>query len=332
MTEQASARPTESARIRQAEPVSIRSEVSASTNGAEPPGTASAAPVGTYSAALARTQRPTVPGSTQRQAVPVLMYHAFTAARTQEFHRWTLSADRLAAHLEYLSGAGYRSVTVSELTEWLHSDGTGPDDRLIALTFDDAYADFHAVALPLLAKHRMTGTLFVPTGHVGGSCDWMCDEGEGDRPILSWTALAEVAASGIEIGAHSHTHPAMDRLSASELAEQAARPKAELEDRLGAPVTSFAYPYGRYGRRVRDAVAAAGYRAACTMNSWAATPASPALELPRTPIFHYMDSADLATALAASRAPARRAVLRAKRAVESPTRLLRALGRRPEAA
>jgi peptidoglycan/xylan/chitin deacetylase (PgdA/CDA1 family) len=152
----------------------------------------------------------------------------------------------------------------------------------------------------------------------------MRGEGEGDRPVLSWAALAEVAASGIEIGAHSHTHPAMDRLSASELADQATRPKAELEDRLGTPVTSFAYPYGRYDRRVRDAVAAAGYRAACTMNSWAATPASPPLELPRTTVFHYMDGVDLAAALAASRGPARRAILRAKRAVESPARLLRA--------
>lgn len=255
----------------------------------------------------------------------ILMYHAFTPARTQEFHRWTLSAERLAGHLEYLSGAGYRSVTVTELAERLRLGGPGPDDRLIALTFDDAYADFHEVALPLLARYRMTGTLFVPTGHVGGSSGWMCDEGEGDRPILSWAALAEVAASGIEIGAHSHTHPAMDRLPASELADQATRPKAELEDRLGNSVTSFAYPYGRYDRRVRDAVAAAGYRAACTMNSWAATPASPPLELPRTTVFHYMDGVDLAAAIAASRVPARRAILRAKRAAESPARLFRSL-------
>ncbi len=254
----------------------------------------------------------------------ILMYHAFTRARTQEFHRWTLSADRLAAHLEYLSGAGYRSVTVTELAECLRGGGPGPEDRPIALTFDDAYADFHEVALPLLARYRMTGTLFVPAGHVGGSSGWMHREGEGGRPILSWTALAEVAASGIEVGAHSHTHPAMDRLAAAELAEEAARPKAELENRLGTSVTSFAYPYGRYDRRVRDAVAAAGYQAACTMNSWAATPASPALELPRTAVFHYMDNVDLAAALAASRVPVRRAMLRARRAVESPARLLRA--------
>jgi peptidoglycan/xylan/chitin deacetylase (PgdA/CDA1 family) len=265
------------------------------------------------------------------------MYHALSAARSTDFHRWTLSADRLQAHLEYLSRAGYRSVTVAGLLDCLRRGGPDPGGRLIALTFDDAYADFHAVALPLLVRYGMTGTLFVPTAYVGGRSAWMHGEGEGERAILSWTALTEIAGRGIEIGAHSHTHPEMDRLSAREMAGQAARPKAELEDHLGLPVRSFAYPYGRYDRRVRDAVAAAGYRGACTMNSWAATTASHAFELPRTAVFHYMDPVDLAARLAASHDPARRAVLRAKRAAKSPARLLRALAghghaRRAEAA
>lgn len=264
--------------------------------------------------------------------VPILMYHALSAARTQEFHRWTLSGARLRDHLAYLSSAGYRTVTVTELLGCLREGGPDPADRVVALTFDDAYADFGEVALPLLARYGMTGTLFVPTGYVGGQSGWMRCDGEGDREMMSWSALAEVAGQGIEIGAHSHTHPALDRLTAQAIAGEASRPKAELEDRLGVPVSAFAYPYGRYDRRVRDAVAGAGYQAACTMNSWAASPASHALELPRIAVFHWMDPVDLAQRLAASQDPARRAVLRAKRAAESPTRLLRALTSRRAAA
>jgi peptidoglycan/xylan/chitin deacetylase (PgdA/CDA1 family) len=261
--------------------------------------------------------------------VPILMYHALTVARTPGFHRWTLSGDRLRAHLEFLSQEGYRTVTVAGLRDAL-ADGD-PGDRLIALTFDDAYADFHEVALPLLTGFGMTATLFVPSGHIGGRSCWMDGEGEGGRPIASWTALADIAASGIEIGAHSHTHPALDTVSATELARQTYRPKADLEYGLGRAVHSFAYPYGRYDRRVRDAVAASGYRAACTMNSWAATAADHALELPRTPVFHHVDVPELAQCLAASRNPVRRRVLRAKRAAEAPARLLHAR-RRTEAA
>lgn len=256
--------------------------------------------------------------------VPILMYHALSAARTSDFHRWTLSRDRMQSHLEYLSRNGYRTVTIAGLLDCYRQGGPGLDDKLIALTFDDAYADFHAVALPLLLRYGMTGTLFVPTGYVGGRSGWMDGEGEGERSILSWAGLAEIAGCGIEIGSHSHTHPEMDLLPAREMAQQAAQPKAELEDRLGAPVSTFAYPYGRYDRRVRDAVAAAGYRGACTMNSWAATVGSHALELPRTAVLHYMDTATLAAELAASRSRFRRTALRASRAATAPGRRLRA--------
>lgn len=259
-----------------------------------------------------------------RGTVPILMYHALSAARTEEFRRWTLPARLLEGHLEYLAGQGYQAVTMAGLVDVYRGGGPAAGDRLVALTFDDAYADFHSVALPLLSRYGMTATLFVPTAYVGGRSGWMDCEGEGDRPLLSWAALAEIAGHGIEIGAHSHTHPEMDRLTPRGLAEQAARPKTELEDRLGRPVRSFAYPYGRYDRRVRDAVAAAGYQSACTMNSWAATPRSPLLELPRTSVFRHMNAAILAAEVAASRVTARRAALRVKRAAQSPGRALRA--------
>jgi len=265
----------------------------------------------------------TVTTQTAPGQVPVLMYHALSAARTSGFHRWTLSADRLRSHLDFLSREGYRSVTVGGLQDCYRRGGPAPDEKLVALTFDDAYADFHDVALPLLLSYGLTGTLFVPTGYVGGRSGWMHGDGEGERTILSWAGLAEIAGCGIEIGAHSHTHPQMDRLPAAEMARQAAQPKAELEDRLGLPVATFAYPYGRYDRRVRDAVAAAGYRGACTMNSWAATAGSHALELPRTAVLHYMDAEMLAAELAASRSRVRRAVLRACRAAAAPVRRLR---------
>ena len=121
---------------------------------------------------------------------PILMYHALSAARTSGFHRWTLSGDRLRSHLDYLSGNGYRSVTIAGLLDCYRRGGPDPDEKLVALTFDDAYADFHEVALPLLTGFGMTATLFVPSGHIGGRSCWMDGEGEGGRPIASWTALA----------------------------------------------------------------------------------------------------------------------------------------------
>jgi peptidoglycan/xylan/chitin deacetylase (PgdA/CDA1 family) len=159
------------------------------------------------------------------------MYHALSAARSTEFQRGTPPAGRFEAHLDYLCRSGYRSITVADLAERYRHTGRWSGERLVVLTFDDVYAD---------------------------------GEGEGDRPILSWAALEEIARSGIEVAEHSHSHPEMDRLAGPELARQARMPKAVLEDRPGIPVRSFVYPYGRYDRRVRAAVTAAGYRGACT--------------------------------------------------------------------
>jgi peptidoglycan/xylan/chitin deacetylase (PgdA/CDA1 family) len=261
-----------------------------------------------------------------RGRVPVLMYHALSAARTPGFQRWTLAADRFRAHLEYLCGHGYRFLTVADLAT--RRGQPGPEGRWAVLTFDDAYADFHSVALPLLTRYRLTATLFVPTGYVGGHSGWMSGEGEGSRALLSWRALAEIADCGIEIGAHSHTHPELDRLAPSDLADQVRRPKALAEDRLGVAVRSFAYPYGRYDRRVRDAVAAAGYRAAATMKSWAVTKRDHPLELPRLAVFDGTDTESLDARLAASHRGFRRAVLRLRGAAAARARRLAVAGDR----
>lgn len=261
-----------------------------------------------------------------RNGIPILMYHALSAASTPGFRRWTLAPDVLEAHLGYLSQEGYRAISVTELTERRRRGDLSPGDRLVVLTFDDAYADFRDVALPMLLRYGMTATLFVPTSYVGGRSGWMRREGEGDRAVLSWPELKGIARLGIEIGAHSHTHSELDTLSQRELAEQAQLPKALLEERLGTPVRSIAYPFGHYDRRVRDTVSAAGYSAACTMNSWAVTAADHPLELPRLAVFDDTDVARLAARLVSGRGPARRLALRARRAgqVRARRRHLRA--------
>jgi peptidoglycan/xylan/chitin deacetylase (PgdA/CDA1 family)/GT2 family glycosyltransferase len=247
--------------------------------------------------------------------IPVLMYHALTPAHADGFTPWTLEPELFEEHLAYLSAAGYKSVTATELGRLLSSRPAAEQGKYIALTFDDAYADFGEIALPLLAKYGMTGTLFVPTAHVAGRSAWMEDEGEGDRPLLSWAGLADVAASGVEIGAHSDTHPALDQLPTRALRGEVSRPLALLEDKLGVHAGAFAYPFGRYDRQVRDAVSAAGYQIAVTMSSWAATPASHPLEIPRLAVLAGMDDGMLDRKLAASRRGTRRAALRAERAL-----------------
>ena len=87
---------------------------------------------------------------------------ANTAARTAS--RFAVSPANFAAQLGYLRGAGFTALTAGELAARLAGE-TGPlPDRPVVLTFDDGYADFHSRAMPLLAEHGFTATLFVTTG------------------------------------------------------------------------------------------------------------------------------------------------------------------------
>lgn len=85
--------------------------------------------------------------------------------------------------------------------------------------------------------------------------------------MLSWEELRRLHAEGMEIGAHSMTHPVLSRMPESSAAEEIAASRAELEKRLGAPVRHFCYPNGRpqdVSSAIRRCVEQAGFHSACT--------------------------------------------------------------------
>jgi peptidoglycan/xylan/chitin deacetylase (PgdA/CDA1 family) len=191
--------------------------------------------------------------------VPVLLYHSVAEESSARFRPWTLHPRRFAAHMELLARRGYQSLTIRQLEEGLRPAGPPLPERPVVITFDDGFADFHSTALPLLEAHHLASTLYVTTGYLGGTAGWLAREREQDRPMLRPEQLHDVAGRGVEIGAHSHTHPRLDELSAAGSRAEIHRSKEVLEQELQQRVTSFAYPHGCYSRRVREQVIEAGY-------------------------------------------------------------------------
>lgn len=62
---------------------------------------------------------------------------------------------------------------------------------------------------------------------------------------LSWSDLEEMIRNGCTIGAHTVSHPMMVGLEREKAAQEVAKSKSSLEKKLGVPVLSFAFPYGR---------------------------------------------------------------------------------------
>jgi peptidoglycan/xylan/chitin deacetylase (PgdA/CDA1 family) len=181
-----------------------------------------------------------------RTVVPILLYHSVAAPGHAVTDRWQVGAADFAADIEAVAATGRTPMTATAYARWLADPGrTG---RPVLVTFDDGFADYADVALPVLRRHGVPGTLFVTTGWLG-------------RPgMLSGSALAGLPDT--EIGGHTISHPHLDTLGETRARREIAGCRAALEDLLAAPVTSFAYPHGSHRTRTRRLVEAAGYRTA----------------------------------------------------------------------
>jgi peptidoglycan/xylan/chitin deacetylase (PgdA/CDA1 family) len=171
---------------------------------------------------------------------------------TEEFDR----------HMRYLADNDYRPMTVSKLVSTLRSKKALPP-RTVAVTFDDGLRDFLTAAMPILRRHNFPATLYVVSGCVGQTSHWLKTLGEGGRPMLTWQELRELSSAGIEIGAHTASHPQLDVLPSTKAFAEIHGSKCMLEDHLGQSVESFAYPHGYSSRSTRRLVRDAGFTSAC---------------------------------------------------------------------
>ena len=103
-------------------------------------------------------------------------------------------------------------------------------------------------------------------------------EEENERPV-SWVEMQKMQESGlVSFGAHTMHHPVLTYLTDdAELQYEVQACRTVLEQRLGCPIRTFAYPIGRteyIGERVLEAVRNAGYTWAVTTEHQVATPTS----------------------------------------------------------
>jgi peptidoglycan/xylan/chitin deacetylase (PgdA/CDA1 family) len=126
--------------------------------------------------------------------------------------------------------------------------------------------------------------VFAVSGRIGGVADW---DGAGElsgRRLLGWDDLRALQESDIAVGAHTRTHPRLPELDEGQQAGEVGGSRTDLAGRLGAPVESFAYPYGRVSEDAVAAVARAGFRHACGIERGLNYPGTPLLRLRRVPV------------------------------------------------
>jgi peptidoglycan/xylan/chitin deacetylase (PgdA/CDA1 family) len=185
----------------------------------------------------------------------VILYHAVSDTWDDVL---SLHVRDVETQLKRLVNRGYRGCTGEELLR------RPTDRRLLHVTFDDGYASV-ANALPILRSLRISSTIFVCTDFAQGGRPLQIPEFArvtqvDELKTLDWSQLRELAADGlVEIGSHTRSHAHLPALSDDELIREIRDAKQAIEDNLGRPCPSFAYPYAEHDQRVRDAVRAAGH-------------------------------------------------------------------------
>ena len=204
--------------------------------------------------------------------LPVLLYHGVGESADPRFARWVVSPRRFAEQMDLLAAEGYRTLTASEAAEYLRRDRGTAQERAVAITFDDGFAEVHGAAWPQLRRRELSATVFIATGYVGATSRWLDPVGEAARPMLTWDQIVELSEGGIEIGAHSDTHPQLDIVGRAQAAREIERSRDSLTAVLG-PVRSFAYPHGYHTAAIRRLVRAAGFESAFAVGDGVATAA-----------------------------------------------------------
>jgi peptidoglycan/xylan/chitin deacetylase (PgdA/CDA1 family) len=173
----------------------------------------------------------------------VLNYHELVAASPSD--AWCLTHETFDAHLG-LCGEGLISPS-SFLRHCPDPDASRND--AVLLTFDDGF----------LSDYTHVYARYMTTGRIPGFMSFIPVDLVGSPGRMSWEMIGELRRGGVAIGSHGMAHVDLTAVSDVELKRELTLSKSKLEDRLGQQVTLFAFPYGRFSRRVWDAALKAGY-------------------------------------------------------------------------
>mgnify|MGYP001638140526 FL=1 len=219
-------------------------------------------------------QATALPDETVSRDVPVLMWHNLAEESSGDM---TISVDTFRAQIEALHEAGFKTVSLQQLYDYVHF-GTELPEKPIVLTFDDGYFSNYEYAFPILQEYDMQATIFAIGVSVGK--DNYKDTDHAMTPHFGADEAREMVDSGL-ISVQSHTFdmhqwPPFEDGNAQvretllpfdgeadadyEAAVEAdfAESRELLESITGQPVNALAFPEGAYVTLTQDALRSAG--------------------------------------------------------------------------
>lgn len=180
------------------------------------------------------------------------MYHHIqpgNEAKAQGHASLNVDPTTFDSQMAYLNQTGYRTITADDLAHALTShQGLG---KAVVVTDDDGYSDFFTYGFPVIQKYHITVNLMIPTGLMN------------NPGYLNWDQLKSMQGSGLVfVSNHTWSHANLGAASQDKLQFEVTTAKKQLEEQLGRPVDTFAYPYGSETNNVINYLRTNGFIAA----------------------------------------------------------------------
>ena len=204
-------------------------------------------------------------------SLPVIMYHSMLKEQ-KRLGKYVVSPDTFESDLRYLRANGYRTVTVQDLVDYVHTQKPLPK-KPVMLTFDDGYYNNYTYAYPLAKKYGAK-LVIAPIGYYTD----LFSQQDADHPNyshLTWEEISEMMSSGlVEFQNHSYNlHGTAGRLGAQKrrwestdayaalLRSDVGKMQQKMKENTGYSPIAFIYPYGASSRESDPILKQMGFQA-----------------------------------------------------------------------
>lgn len=210
-----------------------------------------------------------------RVTVPILMYHNISDKGSTAY---VIRVADFRKQMNALAGAGYQTVTVSELAAVIRNGGYLPA-KPVVITFDDGFLGVYENAFPIMEALGFRGVAYLISGTIGTDLSYGYMQPEEIKALVE---------SGWEIGSHSVSHSNL-KTTRLGLRNEVEGSRKDLEEILEMPVRSFAYPYNVANQWIRERVEEYGYESAVGVDIFNSHPPERLFFLSRRAVLREMN-------------------------------------------
>jgi len=222
---------------------------------------------------------PYLPG--REPDVRVLTYHRFGTIPRDPF---CVSVADFERQMSYIAEHNL-AVSLRELEAFIAGRKELPRNSLL-ITIDDGFRSTYLHALPVLEHYAVPAVAFISPGLIDGSSP-VTRESLPPEDYINWDEAQTLQEKGVTIGSHAMTHTSVARMPPDQAQQEIFLSRQILKERLGEPVSAFAYPFGTradFNTSTASLIRGAGYTCAFTSQHGAIQSTSNAYTLPRVKV------------------------------------------------